>query len=62
MGELQTKQNKTKALQSTEVFKYGSKDISVGSIFASMQATSTRGSYFVLKVCSVTTPTKCWFF
>lgn len=58
MCELQTKQNKTKTLQSTEVFKYGSKDISVDSIFANMQVTSTRGSYFAMKVSSVATPTK----
>lgn len=58
MGELQTKQN-LKTLQSTEAFKHGSKDISVGSIFASMQATSTRGSYFTMKVSFGVTPTKC---
>lgn len=59
MGELQTKQNKTKTLQSTEVIKYGSKDTSVDSIFPSMQVASTRGSYFAMKVSSVATLTKC---
>lgn len=59
MGELQTKQNKTKTLQSTKGFKYGSKDTSVDSIFPSMQVRSTRGSYFAMKVSSVATLTKC---
>lgn len=47
------KQNKTKSLQSTEVFKHGSKDTSVDSIFASIQVTSTRGSYFAKTLLSV---------
>lgn len=50
---------KPKPLQSTEVFKLVLKDLSIYSILASTQVTSTQVSYvFAMGVSSVETPTK----